>query len=83
MYREVGLALKYVYGKDTTVKPTDYLKFFCLGKTLTKRKKIELIELGEEADMRWRLQIFVHSKVLMVEDKFILEKTFFTSGFYM
>ena len=72
MYHEVGLAVRYVHGRNTAVKPTDYLKFFCLGKTLTKAEKIRY---GAEGDMRWRLQIYVHAKLTMVDDKFVLVST--------
>ena len=69
MYYEIALALNEVYGNNTNVKPTDYLKFFCLGKTLNKKQKIAQ---GTEADIRWRNQVYVHSKLLIVDDKFVL-----------
>ena len=42
MYHEIGLAIKIAISRGTLnskIKPTDYLKFFCLGKTISKKYK--------------------------------------------
>ncbi|KAI5061954.1 hypothetical protein GOP47_0022493 [Adiantum capillus-veneris] len=78
MYKQVALALRSA-GK-TNEKPTDYLCFFCLGNRETKLPD-ELqpqqspapdnlpYQLAQEYR---RFMIYVHSKMMMVDDEYII-----------
>jgi phospholipase D1/2 len=80
MYKRIAEELKA--NNIENKKPTDYLKFFCLG---TRQKcpdvetKLEQVkELGTEDCPQYKLlknqrsQIYVHSKLMIVDDEYLI-----------
>ncbi|KAF2350641.1 Phospholipase D/Transphosphatidylase [Trinorchestia longiramus] len=75
MYRKIAKMLKKV---GSSSHPTDYLSFFCLG----KRESAEDIPDGlddpdsdtvaEKARTHMRFMIYVHSKMMIVDDEYII-----------
>ena len=86
MYHEIALAIKEVSKrakiKNTTMKPTDYLNFFCLGKTIHKKWKkwtgnfqITTDGSGKKRKRRWRYPPYVHANLLIADDEQVIVST--------
>ena len=75
MYSKVAEAIN-AHNLDT--KPTDYLMFYCLGKRETKDQRPDHLEDPEEdtpaclAVKSLRHPIYVHSKLMIVDDDYII-----------
>ena len=78
MYLRIGEAIKE---RGLDKKPTDFLMFFCLGKQETLAEVPEGLELPEEgtpaslARRTLRHPIYVHSKLMIVDDEYIVVGT--------
>ena len=75
MYSKVAEAIK---ANNLDTKPTDYLMFYCLGKRETKDQRPDHLEDPEEdtpaclAVKSLRHPIYVHSKLMIVDDDYII-----------
>ena len=75
MYSKVAEAIK---AKKLDAKPTDYLMFFCLGKRETEDQRPDTLVEPEEdspaylARQSLRHPIYVHSKLMIVDDDYII-----------
>lgn len=77
MYKQIAIALRSA--GNTTEKPTDYLCFFCLGNRETRRpdelqpqqtpENLSHQQLVQESR---RFMIYVHSKMMIVDDEYII-----------
>ena len=79
MYREVGLALRqYNVPPHLGQHPTDWLMFLCPGKRELYGSYMEALEdpapgsLGEIFRRTMRQMIYVHSKMMIVDDAYII-----------
>ena len=77
MYHEIGLALKEMQSKCNHLlekKPTDYLKFFTVGKTINRDEyeKTSYIEDSWRTYITWRNPIYTHAKLLIADDDVVL-----------
>ncbi|KAH7277174.1 hypothetical protein KP509_39G037700 [Ceratopteris richardii] len=77
MYKQIALALRSVGRFDET--PTDYLCFFCLGNReikhpdeLQQRENPESGSHQQLAQEFRRFMIYVHSKMMIVDDEYII-----------
>eukprot|EP00250_Pteridium_aquilinum_P016714 c23251_g1_i1 orf=289-2688(+) len=77
MYKQVALALRSA-GK-TAERPTDYLCFFCLGNRETRlpdelqpRQTPENLSPQQLVQESRRFMIYVHSKMMIVDDEYII-----------
>merc|ERR1712029_1087809 len=76
MYQRVGKALSET-GLDSLYRPTDYLLFLCPGKREPHQSHLDqLAEPSEEFAKRFRESlrspIYVHSKMMIVDDTYII-----------
>ncbi|XP_018012012.1 phospholipase D alpha 1 isoform X2 [Hyalella azteca] len=75
MYRKIAKTLKRV-GSDA--HPTDYLSFFCLGKRESPDDVPDGLDppesdsVAEKARSHMRFMIYVHSKMMIVDDEYII-----------
>ena len=93
MYHEISMAIHEMSERQTEEKqmprkkPSDYLKLFCLGKTIHKKdkwwsgNKTEFTKDGYQLDpldkhtvpeYRWRYPPYVHSKLLIADDNKVI-----------
>ena len=87
MYRRVGNALIETGQAAAGSHPTDWLLFLCPGKREAPGPHLEaLAEPTEEFAARFRQTlrspIYVHSKMLIVDDSYIIGECCFLSIFY-
>ncbi|KAF3789850.1 Phospholipase D alpha 1 [Nymphaea thermarum] len=78
MYRIIGSAINEA-GMEGKASVCDYLNFYCLGNREVKRaeeyKPLKLPEVGcnyWRAQMNRRAPIYVHSKLMIVDDEYII-----------
>lgn len=78
MYKMIGEALREE-GLDHEYRPTDYLNFFCVGSREVKLPgEYEPPERPEEGTDYWNAQIhrrtmiYVHAKLMIVDDEYII-----------
>uniref|UniRef100_A0A2P2IDE3 phospholipase D n=1 Tax=Hirondellea gigas TaxID=1518452 RepID=A0A2P2IDE3_9CRUS len=75
MYQKIAVALKE---KGSSAHPTDYLSLFCLGKEESPDEVPESLEFPEEGTpaekvrSRLRFMIYVHSKMAIMDDEYII-----------
>ena len=75
MYQQIALA---IHESGSNTHPQDYLNFYCLGKRETANDVPDYLDLPEastpaaRARLSLRHMIYVHSKLLIVDDKHVV-----------